>query len=570
MAKLKINNINVPLPEDRRLVFSKAAYSIDDWLTKDIGISERISLPETKLLNSIFNRPQNPDIIAQKFSKYNTFKYLEVGKIVYSGVVLLLEFSDNEYEFQLIDSSFELFENLNDNLSRLELDNYDFIFNATEYSNLKALSSNIWLWSIDSRHETKTSAKIPPTTLAFSRPYFSGKRLVELMFSSNGWTYELSNGASFFDELIISANNKFVFTSYEKIFSGTFSSGALILTTPDFLNSDVLATNTITLAYNSKFRFRGNCDADNDFILGFSSTNQTQTFVLNKGEFDYDYTSNEFAAGDVVTITLTGSGNIELDNVLIYTIIDENDFGNISLANFTDFKVKTYDNIPKIIQKDQFKHCLVSIGGFFTTDNFRKKLNINSFSDISKLGVIDWSNKYVEDIIRAYPVLNYGKTNYFNYDNDDTKPINLGRGAFTIDNETITKAVDVYNSIFAASPEVDISGDTMVDNTVYDDVERINDINPLIAYYENVKDYTVARFEKLNGNNILSNYYTNFVNAIKKGVIFDVRISMNRSDYFLFDFTKLAYIKQLKSTFFVLSISDYSEGELTEVTLLKY
>ena len=81
--------------------------------------------------------------------------------------------------------------------------------------------------------------------------------------------------------------------------------------------------------------------------------------------------------------------------------------------------------------------------------------------------------------------------------------------------------------------------------------------------------YTVARFENLNGNNVLSNFYTNFITAIQRGEITESKFNLNKSNYFLFDFTKLVYLQQKQSVFYVLNIGNYSDNELTDITLLK-
>ncbi len=573
MAQLIIQNEVVELGNNK-LVFSKSGYSFEDWITKDIPYSERVTLPETSLLNSIFFRPFSPNITGQKFSKLYSYKYKDNGKIVSSGVAKLLRFNDNkEYEVQLLDSSFELFENLKNNLNQLDFESSDFVFNTTNYNTLKLLNSSAWIWAASSMHEDKILSKnILSGNLAFSRPLFSVKRLIEKMFLVNGWSYDLGVNTDAFDTLIISAQNAFVFTSYEKSFTGAESAGNIDLSSPDFIKTDSLTgTDILNITYNTKLRFRGNADADNDFILQIDVTGskpQTQTFILNNGSHGYDLTTNEYTAGDAITISLIGTGNVTFTNFLIYTIIDENDFGTMSTATFTDFKVKTYDNLPDIIQKELFKNCLVKIGGFFNSDNFKKTITINTVLSLSKLGAKDWTDKFIEDNESVFPLENYGKINYFSYDNSDLKPSNLGRGTFDVDNETLEDIKTIYTSIFAASAEVEIT-DTMIDNTVYDDTERINEINNLIAYYEVSGAYTVARFEDLNGNNVLSDYYSNFIAAIQRGEITDSKFNINKSDYFLFDFTKLVYLQQKRSTFYVLSVSNYSENELTNIILLK-
>lgn len=573
MAELSIDGQTVELGNNK-LVFSKAGYSFEDWVTKDIQYSERVTLPETSLLNSIFFRPTSPDISTKKFSKFHTYKYKDNGKIVSSGTAKLLGFNSNrEYELQLLDSSFELFENMEDELNAIDFESSDFTFNTTNYNSLKVLNSSVWIWSASSMHQDKILSKnILNGNLAFSRPYFSAKRLIEGIFLANGWVYELAVNADLFDTLIISHEEEFFFTSYEKSFTGVYTTGTLDLSSPDFIQGDTVSpATTLNLIYNSKIRLRGNADADNDFTITLTVSGtkpQTQTFVLNKGNLDYDLTSNEFEGGDSVVISISGTGNLTLDSFLIYTIIDENDFGTMSSANFTGYKVKTYDNLPEITQKDLFKNCLVKIGGYFRTDNFKKMMTIETVLSLSKLGALDWSEKFIEESDEVLPLENYGQISYFSYTNSDTKATNQGRGSFTIDNETLPDVLTIFESIFEASPEVTITNQ-MIDNTYYDDTERINDLGVLIGYYEEISTYTVARFEQLNGNNVLLNYYESFIAAIQRGELFDCRFNLNKSDFFLFDFTKLVYLQQKKSVFYVLRINDYSEDELTEVFLLK-
>jgi hypothetical protein len=260
MAELTINDIQIPLG-DKKLVFSKAGYSFNKWLTKEIPISERVRLPETSLLNSIFKRPNNTDITGSKFSKFYRFKYTDNSKIVASGTAKLLSFSDNkEYEIQLIDGSFILFEALKNDLNALDVDSSDFIFNAGSYTTLKTLNSSLWIWSASSMHEDKILTKnILNGNLSYSRPYFSARRLLEKMFDNNGWSYNLGVNTTDIDNLIISAKSEFVFTSYDKEFNTSVTAGNIDLSSPDFINGDtVLPIDQLNLANKSKLRLRGN------------------------------------------------------------------------------------------------------------------------------------------------------------------------------------------------------------------------------------------------------------------------------------------------------------------------
>ena len=583
MAKLEINGINIPLGESRKLVFSRSAYSESDWLTKDIGISERVRVPETNISNNLFGNPSNVNSKSNTFNKFYSFNYKEEDSIVYSGAAILLGANDsNEYELQLLDSSKALFDSIKKNLNRLNVDVFDFIFNIPAYNSLKIPTDSIWLWPAASMHKNKTLDKnILSGNLAFSRPFFSIKKLIELIFSENKWSLNLAQSVEFLDKLIISSNSEqFYFTSYDKLFNSELNiSGSQFvnLSSPEFLKTDTLEGNNLKLNYNSKIRLRGNITATSDFIIkisGVSSAStdsQIQEFVINNGTDFYDLTSNDFGTDDLtynVNIEIIGNGLINLTDFSIYTIIEEQNFGNLSLANFTDFKVKTYDNLPEISQLDLFKEALVFVAGFFTTDSFRKELNGNSLKELSRLSALDWSKKFVEDSDSLDSLKSYGQINYFSFDNDKEKPLNLGRGRFEINNATLKDTHEAFKSMFAASSEV-LVNDTMIDLNVYDDIERTNELNPIIGYYESISTYTVARFEQLNGNVVMSNYYQNFIEAIKIGRVLTANFNLNKSDFFLFRFNRMIYLEQKKATYYVISLSNYAEGNQTEVILLK-
>jgi hypothetical protein len=586
MAELKINDIIVSI-SNNRIVLEKSAYPFDSWTSKFVPRSKTLKLAETNELNFIFGSPKKPEIQSEKGKKYYDFTYSDNGKPVFQGKLKLLKSNSNDqFEVQLLDESIEFFKDITSDLNQLSLDSEDFVFNSTEYNNKKQLNSSVWIWSAASNHEKKTlSNNILSGNLSFSRPFFSVQRLLEKIFTEKKWNYNLSSNTNDINKLILASNSDvFVFTSFESTYdtsivvAGTHTID--ILTTNIFLKTDSISGTTILQLNNkSKIRFRGNINSTADMKLRITGSTIApadqliEEFVINKGSFPYDLTSVIFettAPTYDLTFEFIGVGTVTLSDFRIYTIIEENDFGNISAANFVDYKVKTYDNIPDVTQIDLFKNILPKFSGFFTSDNFRKEVNINSLNQISSLSVLDWTKKLNEKSISYIENRVYGKENRFKYDNDSSKPSNLGNGVFTIENnEVLRDLITIYKSIFAASTEVEIDTDIMIDNNIYDDTERINEINQVIGYYENVSTYSVARFENLQGNNILNNYYAKYLEAIKKLIIIECLVSLNKSDYFNFDFKRLVYFEQLQSSFYVLNISNYAEGRESKVKLLK-
>jgi len=566
MAQIEINNTEIELGTNR-IVLNKESFSVENWESKKIDFSESLTVPRIN------------------FMKLNTlydFKYKENGSIVFIGIAILLSETKTESEIILLDNSISLFDSMNENLNKLELDSQDFVFNLTEYAAKKVLNSSIWLWSAANNHTEKILSKnILSNNLAFSRPFFSCKRLLELIFDVKKWTFETSLKSELLNKLIISSNHEtFYFTSYEKTFNETIVNTGLSLIELDsysFIKTDsIISTYTLSLNYKTNIRFRGYITSDSEQILQIVATSsaatnsETQNFTINKGRNYYDFTSNDFETVDPtydLDFNFVGSGSLVLENFRIYTLINEIDFGNISAANFTDFLIKTYDNIPNISQKELFKNCLNSIGGLFKTDSLRKKININSLGELSKLSSLDWSNKFIENSEKKVSLDSFGKNNYFNYNNKENS--NLGRGLFTIENDTLINSKIVFSSIFGACSEVLINTNSISDFAVYNDTERINTFNCIISYYENVAAYSIARFNLLNGNNILIDYYKNITQAVQNGEILEVEIILNNSDFFNFDFTRTIYIKSLKATFYILKINNYIHNTQCELIMLR-
>lgn len=573
--KLKINNITANLTN--AISLNKVGYSFKDWLSKQVTFSRKITVSKSNELDALFLRPKHLEINSNSFGTFYNFEISEFNQIFYQGIAILLGVnSSNEYEIQLIDTSFVLFKNLDNNLTSLKnIDNSDFVFNINSYNNLKNLNNSLWLWSGSNMHVNRTlTNNILSGNLAFSRPFFSVKKILEKAFEQNGWTYELSKNAEFIDKLLISSNHSnFYFCSYDKLFTNININGIVNLTGSNFIKTDsIVGLETIKLNYDSHIHIRGYITANQDTILTITGTssagndNLTDTLTINKGTNYYDIVSSEFATDDATfDVQISVNNQVIFDDVYVYTKIEEAKFGNISDANFTDFKVKTYDNLPEVSLLSLFKHSLVSVAGFFNSDNLKKKIIVNSIANLSKLSAYDWTEKLIENTINVSVLEDYGKINSYEYDNKEVQ--NLGKGTFEIDNNTFADSKIIYKSIFGAGSEVLISN-YQIDIPIYDNIERI-ETNIRLAYFETVNNYTIARFKQLYGLYILDNQYKNFTDALKESKVITAEFNLNKTDFLTFDFTRLIYLEQLKSTFYVIDIKDFIKGKTTKLTLLK-
>lgn len=591
MTTLEIENIQIDLLNEP-ISLNKQAYAIENWAKQPLNFSDVVKLPETNIVRQIFQRPGAPEIVADKYNKYYKFKYKDFSTILFSGNALLIS-SNQEVEIQLLDESMVFFDNLNKKLNKLDFESSDFVFSSVEYDLKKISNSSVWIWPAVAMHENRNvnntilAGGAVDAKLKFSRPMFNSIRLFEQIALTNKWRFDYPVEIAAAEMLALSANHsKFYVTSYQKTLTQTINGSGSVtgLDINDFIYNVVAASTSLNINnISTKFRLRGSITATEDSTLiinGLSTPSgtdaQKQEFLISKGTFDYDITSNLFKTtenNNNIDFSIVSTGNVTFNNALLYSIIEEQDLGALSGNNLVGYRVKAFDNMPDLTQLALIKELFTMFGAYFNTENFKNTIKVDSYLRLNKNNSLDWSDKFIEDTEMISGKLgNFGQTNYYQYDNDDTIPEQTGRGQFLVNNGTLIDINTTYKSNFSASNDVEIDSLDMADFNIYDNDERINDLNPRILFYQldTGRGITYATFRQLSGDNLLNNYHKNITDSLYNITVLEADFNLNRTDFFTFDFTKTVYIKKFKSTFLVLSINEYIEGKPSKVRLLKY
>jgi hypothetical protein len=586
--RLEINGIEADVRQI--MAITRQVADINDMTTRSVDVTNQFSLPKTNVNQQIFESGDEIHTTGNKIDKLFNAKIIDQF-FLFNGFGKVKEVNGN-YKFQLIDSSKNLFNNMNKKINQLNFESDDFTFNITSYNNLKLLSTSVWVWSIISMHENKTSTQTPiPATvdadLKYLRPSFRVKTILDKIFDDNNWTLSYDN--TLIDQLEISSNtSNFYVTSYQKTLDVTYNpAGSPVnitgLNTNDFEN--VVSTTSTVIDIGSiktSFRLRGTIITNATIKVIFTGTTSvggdvtTEELTIYSGTNIIDYTTGFFDttdAGHDIEITVDGTGSIEFDDTLLYTIIEEADLGNFQNNNLIGYRVKAYDNLPDLNQIDIFKLGLIMTNSLIDSNTFNKTIDLKSMI-YSKLYNYDWSDKYVIGSINIQNELpSYAQTNYFEYDNDETVNPNLGRSSFTIDSEILEDEITFIKLIFGASNEVDISSNTIAHFDIYTNTIKVdNDLNIRLVYgYNDAGDaYTLARFLQVNWETIKTTYYDDFVNSIYKPRYCEALFNLNKLDVLGFDFMRVIYVDKLKSSFMVYGIEDFVPNELTKVKMLKF
>lgn len=577
------------------IAITRKVIDLSDLSLRNIDITNRLLLPKTNKNQEIFYSADRVGTNGDGMDREYSAKIID-STIIFNGVGYLNE-SNGTYQFQLVESSNNVFSNLNDKINMLPYDSHDFTFNKTSYDNLKLLSnSNLWVWPIVAMHEDKTESNTNFAAgndgLKYSRPSFSFWKILNDAIEAQGWALEMDTDIC--ERVGFSSNaSKFYVTSYQKTLDETVTLGSVQniddLDTNDFENDVTTTSTTISTGTTPTiFRLRGNISSDNGAIIKVVSTSsgtgeqQTKEFNISSRETYIDLKTSSFKPSgsdtDIsIEITIEGSGSFTFDDTLLYTIIEEQELGVLSGNQLIGYRVKAFDNMSNKTQLDLLMDAMKITNSIIEPDSKRKIIKLRSLKNLSKLNSVDWSEKFDADNYTVTNKINgYAKKNYLIYDNDDSVNSELGEDNFDINNQSLEDVEDVLQLQWGASEEVAIENYEsfpIASYNIYNDDERLIDINDRLIYiYDNTDVtplYTLGRFLPLDWKTLKAEYYQNWFDSFFRFRFIEGFADLNQLDVIGHDFLKLVYIDHFKSTFFVQSFEDFTSGKVTEVELFK-
>jgi len=458
-----------------------------------------------------------------------------------------LKNTGNEWKIQLVDASKTFFDDISKDLKELDFESHDFTYGATAYNTLKNLSSSVWVWPIVKMHET-----VSETDLTYLRPHFSFWTLLSAIFTTRGKA--LTMDTNLIQNLAIQANSEdFKFTSFQKTLNGS-TVGTLLTNDFNFGTTLGVATIDVGLLNKTSFRLRGNITS----VAGGSLKFNDDEIEIRPGTNYYDEETSELTG--LVTVALTGDASF--DNTLLYTLISENSFDNIGSFAPSGYRVKVYDNMPLISQKDLFTDALTLTNSIIIPDNFNGTINLVSLNGLNSENKVDWSAKYIEDSETiSSEVDKLSQRNNLTYDN------NVGNAFFDTALAFIKKENDYIKLRYSGSPD---RANFAVYNVYHVDADTNN--------VRNDRDYLrlvhitgiYGRFTPINWANLTTGYYSGMFDSLYKPRVIHAKFNLSKLDVIGFEPLKLVYLKQYNANFIVQSIEQYIPNELTTVKLLRY
>lgn len=333
---------------------------------------------------------------------------------------------------------------------------------------------------------------------------------------------------------------------------------------------------------------------------------------------------NSIVADDVLVASIGGSGGYEpVDINYIVTLNDHQSFcllfrsngGNLNwvqedpanglkleVSRVYDSEVDFNDALTEFKITDFLKEVCWRYSLTIFKDKYTNNYRFLTLDErINEAERIDWSKKFQGVKTEKYIYGDYAQQNVFHHKyNDDVSDYNDGKIYVFNKNLADNKKV-IESKIYTPEKELNIV-DFQFDSHIYklwnkeinenDGVQEVKYKELDKRYYFlKSEDYTfsptitvgsesaiastsitTAPIESYSGvsyNEVVDNYYSLIGNIISKAKVITAQFNLTSNDVSNFDFAKLYYIDQLGGFFFVNKISNWQEGKLTDVEIIK-
>lgn len=571
--ELEINGVKADI-RSNDISITRKTLDIQNPELRFIDVTNSFKLPWTDINREIFFGSTKVNSTSDAFERKYIAKIIDQF-VIFNGYGILTNVSENEsFEFQLVDKSKDLFNKLDQSITNDTWDDYDFINNTTNKATLKTEDiDNPICWPDVIYHKKKISAN---TGLAYSRPclYLSGVLNIKLEALGYSFTNPL--------KLAINLNaDNFLFTSYQKTLNQTVTDGNFIigLDSTDMDIDVTLASNSIRVdGQKTRFRIRGDIthsDTSDKYLIvtGYDSTagtTETQYFFINRYDTAIDFITGDFQSDNLtmmIKFQITG-GDVTFVNTLLYSLIDEKDRTDLDTNPFDGYYVKVLDNLPDITYKDIYRLMCITTNSVHVIDSLTKEFSFTSFSGLSKLRSLDWSDRFImENAAIDNDVSGFAKSNLLTFSNDETVPSRLGWDSFETDGDNLEDEKEYLNIPFSASKEVSIGSQNYVSIDIYEDTQRIPDrtLNTRIF----TVDSGVSYFSTLDWKNLKA-IYEGLFDSLYQIRHISCQMNLKKLDVLGWDLVKLVYIARYGRYFIIEEIDDFIAGAKTDVKLLRY
>ncbi|TSE05248.1 hypothetical protein [Aquimarina algiphila] len=264
------------------------------------------------------------------------------------------------------------------------------------------------------------------------------------------------------------------------------------------------------------------------------------------------------------------------------------------LGQVTNFK----DLLSGISQKSFIKSVIQDFGLMMDKEDLSSEYRFILVQEFLSFDqpTVDLSRKFNSASSVDANLKGYAKENVlkYNYDNSEDE---FSDGVFEVNNETLKDRKTMFTSPFKVPEQSSINVNSYNlftfshFNATRNDDGTIKEVKSkkTKAYVHNtvrasgqirydfddgsqktvLTNAAYAAFVGLTYSEIISKWYSNFVNLLQKPRLYEATMTFNSIDLIQFDFFKQVYIKQLGAYFYMNKIKGFKPGKVTKCELIK-
>lgn len=251
--------------------------------------------------------------------------------------------------------------------------------------------------------------------------------------------------------------------------------------------------------------------------------------------------------------------------------------------------------LPDITQKEFLKAIAQELGLTFSVDLMAKTCHVYNMKtvNINRIDAKDWSDRIINisTARHEYHPTSYARENFFKYKTGSEQSDTVGRGSFTIPDETLEDTKDVLTLIWGAVDMVPLLGQLLPRVKLYDaDQSQWSEPNSplvLISQTEATElawsingvalpaSVPVAWFEiygkdlNLGWFHLLNKFYPDFIAMLQNYLKTTVPVLLKPTDISGLDFSFPIYLSRFSAYFYLNKINQYRKNVPVKIELIR-
>jgi len=619
-AQIYIDNQLIDTFPDTVIAITYQINDVSNLFTRQANFSSTVKAPLTPKNKKIFGFPEDTRSTSPEVYRKLPCTVVENGVETVQAGIAVVNSVDQSINMNIYSGLLEPFTALEEvNLRDVDFSDLDYIWNGASAAAIANTTSGV-IFPVVNYGKVLSTGNVLPVNFSYHSVFVND--ILERAYSSIGFTKQGPiYSEDFFLETVIPAGaDDFFCTRVEasnaiaQSHSADFVTGEkIIFDTEDF--DQAAEYNPVTSLFVGaasypaiRFKMRlfiqaadGNFNLEMKVLTNQGATQRRFFSQLSSGrDIVFESDDLETTIGSQIEFRVFSAKAGETVNVTfgagaqMYNLISEPLF-------IIDSKIKIQDNLPDMNAKEFLLNIAQIRGLVFDSDNFEKKILTEQFRGIAQNNskAIDWTDKLNEGTTPAvsFRFNSYGQTNVCQYADDDNVPTGLGRGSFSIDDNTLPEQAEVFSIGFAASKSSfkisqEVADIIRIGNVpaekVFDPTPRVLAIKRVtggspsdVNYFDGVggptiDDYGVGYFEDGTQENSLGfdqnrleADYSEFVETMNRFKQVSASFFLTVSDIHGLDLFVPIYLAQTNSYYIVNKVINFVAGKLTKVELIK-